>query len=82
MYQTPISDVVKHKVYPTPKGRSDVIVNLLFDQDISCKNVSYELVARYGATAGIKRKRAEATGDADDELQEQTSEKESRAEKE
>ena len=74
--------MVKHKIYPNPKGKSDVIVNLLFDQDISCKNVSYELVARYGATAGVKRKRAEATGDDDEELQEQTAGGESKAGKE
>ena len=59
--------MVKHKNYPVPKGKTDVKVNLLFDQDINCKNVSYEIITRYGATAGIKRKRAAATGDTDEE---------------
>lgn len=62
-----ISDVIRHKNYPTPKGKSDVIINLLVDQDINCKNVTYEVVTNLGATAGLKRKRAEAIGDDDDE---------------
>ena len=62
-----ISDVIKHKNYPTPRGKSDVIINLLADQDINCKNVSYETVTNLGATAGLKRKRAEAIGDDEDE---------------
>lgn len=74
--------MVKHKIYPNPKGKSDIVINLLFDQDISCKNVSYELVARYGATAGLKRKRAEAIGDDDGELQKPSSEKQMEARKE
>ena len=59
--------MVKHKNYPVPKGKSDVKINLLFDQDINCKNVTYEIITKYGASAGIKRKRVAATGDADDE---------------
>ena len=46
-----------------------VLINMLYDQDINCKNVSYEVVTKHGATAGIKRKRADgiAGPDADDE---------------
>ena len=60
------SDVLKHKIYPTPKGRMGVHLNMIYDQDITCKNVSYEVITRYDAVAGTKRKRADATG-TDDE---------------
>ena len=64
------SDVVKCKNYPVPSGKSDVKINLLFDQDINCKNVTYEIITRMGATAGLKRKRAVAIGDDEEsELQ-------------
>ena len=65
-YENHSSDVLKHKIYPTPKGKMGVHVNMIYDQDITCKSVSYEVVTRYDAVAGIKRKRADATG-TDDE---------------
>ena len=43
-----------------------VHLNMIYDQDITCKNVSYEVITRYDAVAGTKRKRADATG-TDDE---------------
>ena len=42
-----------------------MVVNLLFEQDINCKTVSYEVITKLGATAGMKRKRAAAIGDED-----------------
>ena len=61
------SDILKHKIYPTPKGKMGVHVNMLYDQDISCKSVSYEVVTRYDPVAGDKRKRLEAAIESGDE---------------
>ena len=44
-----------------------VVINMLYDQDINCKSVSYEVVTKYGATAGSKRKRVDGTTETDDE---------------
>ena len=53
------SDMAKPKVYPVPKGRMGVKFNPLFDQDINCKNVTYEVVTARDSN-GLKRKRAGA----------------------
>ena len=43
-----------------------VKINTIHEVDISCKNVSYEMVTNLGATAGAKRKRAEAQAGSED----------------
>ena len=63
----PCSDICKRKIFPTPKGKMGVVINMLYDQDINCKSVSYEVVTKYGATAGSKRKRVDGTTETDDE---------------
>lgn len=50
-----------------PKGKMGVLINMLYDQDVNCKSVSYEVVTKYGTTAGVKRKRADGTTEPDAE---------------
>ena len=42
-----------------------VRINAIYEVDISCKDITYEMVTNYGATAGVKRKRAEAIGESE-----------------
>ena len=56
-----------HKIYPNPTGKMGFHLNMLYDQDINCKKLSYEVVTRSDSTCGIKRKRAEAIVISDDE---------------
>ena len=67
--KTRTSDIVKCKIYPTPRGKMGVHVNMLYDQDIYCKNISYEVVTRYDVTAGMKRKRMDAVEGASEETE-------------
>ena len=42
-------------------------LNMLYDQDINCKKLTYEVVASTEIASGVKRKRAEAIVISDDE---------------
>ena len=58
-----------------------VHVNMLHDQDITCKSINYEVVTRYDVAAGLKRKRMDAIGDGNkeqekDEMQKDENQKE------
>ena len=61
------SDIVKGKVYPNPTGKMGFHLNMLYDQDINCKKLTYEVVASTEIASGMKRKRAEAIVISDDE---------------
>ena len=55
-----------------------VRINAIYEVDISCKDITYELVTNYGATAGAKRKRAEATGESDENASDDDTKQENR----